>query len=219
MNPVLDGQTRALKFIHYRDEKNEPGFLFPYVGMWGVCLDGIFRFIIKLGMNQVLDGQTTAQRQGETFRIGNSISSYGPVWTCHTLFVHPHGSLRLGLGFDCVGCVFVRGGRERERDSGGEYFEQAVAELGFVAMVRWLAPWTMHTLLQLEFFFFSSTMYWGLRNGKEWCVSVFCIAGSQEGYSQDGCPDTCGKEKGVLSVLLLLKNGSCKWGWCICCYQ
>ncbi len=67
MNPVLDGPTRALKFIHYRDETNEPGFLFPHVG---VCLDGIFRFIIKLGMNQVLDGQTTAQRQGETFRIG-----------------------------------------------------------------------------------------------------------------------------------------------------
>jgi hypothetical protein len=31
MNPVLDGQTRALKFIHYRDETNEPGFLLPYV--------------------------------------------------------------------------------------------------------------------------------------------------------------------------------------------
>ncbi len=28
----------------------------------------------------------------------------------------------------------------RERDSGREYFEQAVAELGFVAMVRCLAP-------------------------------------------------------------------------------
>ncbi len=76
MNQVLDGQTRALKFIHYRDETNEAGFLLPYVR---VFLDRIFRFIIKLWMNQVLDGQTTAQRQGETFRVGNSILSYGPV--------------------------------------------------------------------------------------------------------------------------------------------
>ncbi len=104
MNQVLDGQTTALTFIHFRDETHEPGFLLPYAG---VSLDGIFRFIIKLGMNlvldgqtralkfihyrdetnepgflwmnQVLDGQTTAQTQGETFRVGDSILSYGPV--------------------------------------------------------------------------------------------------------------------------------------------
>jgi hypothetical protein len=76
MNQVLDGQTTALTFIHYGDETHEPGFLLPYAG---VSLDGIFRFIIKLGMNPVLGGQTTAQRQGETFRIGDSILSYIPV--------------------------------------------------------------------------------------------------------------------------------------------
>jgi hypothetical protein len=83
MNQVLDGQTTALTFIHFRDETHEPGFLLPYAG---VSLDGIFRFIIKLGMNLVLDGQTRALKfihyRDETNEPGFLLPYMsGSVWT------------------------------------------------------------------------------------------------------------------------------------------
>jgi hypothetical protein len=63
--------------------------------------------------------------------------------------------------------------------------------------------------LILFFFFYSVLRPWKRKGMMCFC---FRIAGSQEGYSQDGCPDTGGEEKGVPWALLLLKNGSCKWG-------
>jgi hypothetical protein len=42
-NQVLDGQTTALTFIHYRDETHEPGFLLPYAGgsLWTEFSDSL----------------------------------------------------------------------------------------------------------------------------------------------------------------------------------